>query len=214
MIASDDQKLATHKGIGRSLNKGAAREYFREKRRELLRKNIPSVAEWLEQVSENLLAVTHQLTGCIGSYQAKGTETQVRIFEEDKRMACPTIDFCYPKVVDGDLQFYVAHTISDLEVGAFDILEPKPLPHNLRKPNKIECLLIPGVAFDQTGTRLGSGHGYYDRYLSQFSGIKIGVGFSCQMSATLLPREDHDVRMDWLVCENYALQISEGKKWN
>ncbi|MGZ3807117.1 MAG: 5-formyltetrahydrofolate cyclo-ligase, partial [Bacteriovorax sp.] len=61
-------------------------------------------------------------------------------------------------------------------------------------------ILVPGLAFTKKGERLGRGKGFYDKYLSSYRGIKIGLCFSAQLS-DLLPTEEHDVKLDYIVTE-------------
>lgn len=61
-------------------------------------------------------------------------------------------------------------------------------------------ILVPGLAFNTKGERLGRGKGFYDRYLAKFSGTKIGLCFSIQLDDSL-PVEEHDVLMDFIVTE-------------
>jgi 5-formyltetrahydrofolate cyclo-ligase len=58
--------------------------------------------------------------------------------------------------------------------------------------NQLDLLLIPGVAFSWSGSRLGRGQGYYDRFLKQATGVTVGVAFDWQMMAEV-PTEPHDV---------------------
>lgn len=62
-------------------------------------------------------------------------------------------------------------------------------------------LIIPGMAFTKSGHRLGRGKGFYDRYLENFAGLKIGVCFDEQIRKSV-PYETHDQKMDFLVCES------------
>lgn len=61
-------------------------------------------------------------------------------------------------------------------------------------------ILIPGLAFSEKGERLGKGKGFYDRYLDNYRGIKIGLCFSLQLEETF-PTEKHDVSIDYIVTE-------------
>jgi 5-formyltetrahydrofolate cyclo-ligase len=72
------------------------------------------------------------------------------------------------------------------------------------------AILIPGLSFDSTGSRLGRGKGYYDRYLQNFEGLKIGICYSFQL-VEKITSEDHDVKMDYIVTENKILKcLKEG----
>jgi 5-formyltetrahydrofolate cyclo-ligase len=63
--------------------------------------------------------------------------------------------------------------------------------------NQLDLALVPGVAFDRAGRRLGRGKGYYDRLLAEFPGIRCGVAFDVQVVAAL-PEEPHDVKLNCL----------------
>ena len=69
-------------------------------------------------------------------------------------------------------------------------------------PGEIEAVLVPGLAFDRAGRRLGRGGGFYDRLLSTsgFRAAKIGIAFGAQV-VEAVPGNERDVRVDWLVTE-------------
>ena len=62
--------------------------------------------------------------------------------------------------------------------------------------------MVPALAFDKEGRRLGRGGAYFDRALKSFQGIKVGVAYSWQWATHALPYEDHDIAMDIIVSEN------------
>lgn len=61
-------------------------------------------------------------------------------------------------------------------------------------------IIVPGSVFDRKGNRMGYGKGFYDRYLSEHGGIKIGLAFSFQV-LELIESKEHDVPMDFIVTE-------------
>tara|TARA_Y100000768_G_scaffold388509_1_gene384856 strand:- start:14808 stop:15365 length:558 start_codon:yes stop_codon:yes gene_type:complete len=63
-----------------------------------------------------------------------------------------------------------------------------------------EVLLVPGLAFTQKGERLGRGKAYFDKYLSSFKGVTIGLGFEMQVVKEL-QTEAHDMKLDYIVTE-------------
>lgn len=71
---------------------------------------------------------------------------------------------------------------------------------------QIATIVVPGLAFDRAGTRLGFGAGYYDRTLADFSGLTIGLCFHFQLLEQL-PRESHDCPMDLVVHDQGVLRI-------
>lgn len=86
---------------------------------------------------------------------------------------------------------------ADLQHGKYGIREPaahcEPLPLN-----QLDLVLVPGVAFDMRGHRLGRGKGFYDRMLDQVSGIKCGIAFETQI-INAVPVAAHDIPMDLLL---------------
>ena len=103
-----------------------------------------------------------------------------------------------PKVVDDETMELRRYTSSaDLAEGAFHILEP--VGEAFTDYETIDVALVPGMAFDAAGHRLGRGKGYYDRFLSPLSSLlsplKIGVCFPFQR-VPLVPTSPHDISMD------------------
>ena len=82
---------------------------------------------------------------------------------------------------------------------AFGILEPPADAPLLARPD-IDLALVPAVCYDRSGFRLGFGGGYYDRWLSGFSGFTVGLCRDCVLQDRV-PTEDHDCRVDLLLTE-------------
>lgn len=105
-------------------------------------------------------------------------------------------------VVEGDELRVKEYTGSaNLNAGAFGILEPEGAPFT--DYSVVDLIVVPGVAFDAAGGRLGRGRGYYDRFLknSGLAGVyKIGIAFSFQL-VDRVPVEQHDIRMDEVLTE-------------
>lgn len=102
-----------------------------------------------------------------------------------------------PVVKGDDLELCSYSTIDDLAIGAYGILEPVGTP--FREYDKIDLVIVPGVAFDSSGCRLGRGKGYYDRLLPKIAAPKIGICFPFQL-VDEIPTEELDVRMDQVIC--------------
>lgn len=96
---------------------------------------------------------------------------------------------------------YVAGQVDDLAhdiiFGKFRIREPLPACPEVPL-NRLDLVLVPGVAFDLRGRRLGRGRGFYDRLLTEIRGLKCGVAFDEQVVAEV-PSADHDVLMDFIL---------------
>jgi len=99
----------------------------------------------------------------------------------------------------------VTDLANDLAPGKFGILEPKP--HCPIVPiNQLDLALVPGVAFDTYGRRLGRGKGFYDQLLTGFTGIKCGVGYDFQV-VERIPAEPHDVVLDCILTPSRWLEV-------
>lgn len=117
---------------------------------------------------------------------------------------------CYPRVEQEHLRFFQVKSLHELVVGRFGVLEPASGSLEI-SPADLELLLLPGVAFDRRGFRLGYGRGFYDRFLgtSCFSGTKIGFAYDFQL-LDCLPFESHDQPVDLLVTDQavYSPSVS------
>ncbi|MCM1187755.1 MAG: 5-formyltetrahydrofolate cyclo-ligase [bacterium] len=119
-----------------------------------------------------------------------------------------------PKVIsDGEKQpqgkqemvFFRIGSLGELQPGYRGILEPSDRAERYEyreKEAERVLMLVPGVAFDRFGNRIGYGGGFYDRYLADKEGLKlrtVGVGFRCQLTERL-PAEEGDVRPYQVIC--------------
>ena len=99
----------------------------------------------------------------------------------------------------------------DLVTGKLKILEPKHLRHvPVTRP---DVWLVPGLAFDCTGNRLGRGKGYFDALLQHAPGIKIALTHEFQLLPEV-PIEPHDVRMDFIITETQIVQCPRNHEPN
>jgi 5-formyltetrahydrofolate cyclo-ligase len=113
-----------------------------------------------------------------------------------------------PRFVPED-NFYVVceieNTDGDLQPGQFGIREPAEDCHQISL-NRLDLLLVPGVAFDLQGRRLGRGKGYYDQLLAEVRGPICGVAFDDQIVAEV-PLEPHDVVVDCILTPTRWLEL-------
>lgn len=102
-----------------------------------------------------------------------------------------------PSVKGDELELRIFKGLDDMVEGAaFGIKEPRGLfKENL---NKIDIIIVPGVAFDRQNNRLGRGKAYYDKLLSKTQALKVGVCFDFQLLDTI-PADEHDVKMDMVI---------------
>ena len=102
-----------------------------------------------------------------------------------------------PVVVGDELELRRYTGTHDLQIGAYGINEPTG--RLFKDYNSIDLSIIPGVAFDNEGHRLGRGKGYYDRLLPQIHATKVGICFPFQL-LPIIPSEPFDIKMDMIVC--------------
>ena len=113
---------------------------------------------------------------------------------DGRRVALPGFDAATGQYV----AYEVNHHEKDLVPGKFGIREPHP---ELLKVflTELDLVIVPGVAFDATGNRLGRGRGFYDRLLGEASGADFcGIGFDEQIVARV-PVEPHDIKLHYLL---------------
>lgn len=97
--------------------------------------------------------------------------------------------------------------LSSLIPSTFSV--PEPIGNeDPARPEEVRTVLVPVIAYDRSGHRLGYGAGYYDRFLAAHPGLrKIGVAFSCQEAAAI-PADANDVGMDIIVTEKGILRCN------
>ena len=108
----------------------------------------------------------------------------------------PHVRWAFPKTLpDSQMQYFAVQNEQDLEANGWGLKEPSGQSPAI-SPENISGLIVPGLAFDKKGYRLGRGGGYYDRYLENFKGYKLGVAFSECLMLGALPRQPHDQPMN------------------
>ena len=96
-------------------------------------------------------------------------------------------------------------SLADLAPANFGLLEPLAEKCPVVPVEKIDLLIVPLIAFDASGHRLGYGHGFYDRYLKSVQCPTAGLAFEAQR-AEKLHHEAHDVPLDFVVTENGVIK--------
>ncbi len=134
-------------------------------------------------------------------YVSKGNEVDThgliqQLLALGKHVCVPAFDEATQQYAASELRDFN----SDLTEGRFEIPEPKPESVRPVEVDRLQALLVPGLAFDETGNRLGRGTGYFDRLLRDARGAKIALAYDFQI-LNEVPTADHDVRMDFIVTE-------------
>ena len=90
-----------------------------------------------------------------------------------------------------------------LHLGAFEIEEPDS--NDLTDIADIELIIVPAVAYDRHGNRVGRGKGYYDRMLAGSRATKVGVGYDFQLIDDAIDTDSHDVPVDIVITQSHTV---------
>lgn len=120
----------------------------------------------------------------------------------------------YPRVMeDGKLSFYPNGGPDNWVRGKYGLMEPRISPGMEGLRSGFDLVVVPGVAFDSMGRRLGRGYGYYDRFLADLAGsaITIGLAFSRQLLPEV-PLDAWDVPVDAVVTEDGVIRVPRARR--
>ena len=98
-------------------------------------------------------------------------------FKDGKKVAVPR---CIKDT--RDMEFHYINSINELSAGTFSVLEP-PADFPIVEDFTGCLMIVPGMQFDMKGYRIGYGKGYYDRYMSKFTGISVGICYSDELKS-------------------------------
>jgi 5-formyltetrahydrofolate cyclo-ligase len=136
----------------------------------------------------------------LGAYFAFGSEVRTdAIIDEALRLGKKV---SLPKVEGEMIRFYEFSDRKNLVSGKFGIMEPQ----SSKEITDIDLIIVPGVAFDKEGYRLGYGKAYYDKYLSNISAYSIGLAYSFQVTDGF-HRDPHDRKVDALATEKSLISF-------
>lgn len=184
-------------------SKGKSRKEGKEIKKELRTfiralKSQYDLASLSADICNKVLALASwQEAGTLLLYYPLSDEVDVRplikeAFESGKRVLLP--------VMKGeDLELYLYEGEDSLREGAFGIMEPTGEPFAEESYDEIQLALVPGMAFDRAGHRLGRGKGYYDRLLPKLTRARLtGICFPFQLLDEV-PAESHDIPVEEVI---------------
>lgn len=136
-------------------------------------------------------------------YMPLGNETDTTdiinaAFRDGKKLVFPVTD-----LKNGEITPCYATEDTKFEKGAFSVKEP--CVKDIADVSKIDVILVPGIAYDKKGARVGFGKGCYDRLLKKTSSIKVGFCYDFQICEKIVA-EEHDIKMDYLITESGIIQ--------
>ena len=143
-----------------------------------------------------------------GIYAALDEELGTR--EAAEGLRARGIQVAYPRIAlhERVLRFHLVHGPDELEPGPFRI--PQPAAHTQAVDlDRISMLIVPGLAFDERGGRLGWGKGYYDATLAHARhSFRVGYAYAFQLVPEV-PQRSHDISMDLVVTDAGVIRASE-----
>jgi 5-formyltetrahydrofolate cyclo-ligase len=190
----------------------------KEELREQMRARLAAVSASDVRVSSaaiwERLSVLDEFTRAMRSliYVSKATEVDTRgliqqLLAMGRQVCVPWYDEAKESYVASELRDFAL----DLMTGQFGILESKPEAIRPVAGDQIDAALVPGLAFDEAGNRLGRGKGYFDRLLRDLRGVKIALAYDFQVLSEV-PSEAHDARVDFIVTEKRVIKIRGNPK--
>jgi 5-formyltetrahydrofolate cyclo-ligase len=207
----------------RSATKERLREEFLEVRRSLSFEEVYSLSA---AVQERFLRTGYYRSASrLAIYSSFRNEVVTEdilaaAVEDGRKVFFPRVTTRPPSIAGGDgggkgddleaggphLEFYRVDHAGELSPGSFEILEPSA-KGLMAAPLDLGVMVVPGVAFDREGARIGFGKGYYDRALSGVTCPIVGLAFESQIYDGSIPVEPHDVRMTAIVTESAVYEI-------
>jgi 5-formyltetrahydrofolate cyclo-ligase len=188
---------------------------------EIAAQNSQRIVERLKAFAPLLEALQKNGEAVVGLYAALRGEPDI----------CPLTGFlaaqgatvAFPAIVNGPLGRCIQFGIYDpaiplttfLQTGCFNILEP-PIRSFMPLNQAMDILIVPGVAFDEQGGRIGFGKGFYDRMIAALPvrPLLIGVAHPFQLQTEPIPLKDCDQRMDYIILPDRSIVVQwthEGK---
>jgi 5-formyltetrahydrofolate cyclo-ligase len=140
------------------------------------------------------------VTGTVALYAPKGSEVDPGALDAALRARGVTI--VYPRIVDGQrlLSFHRAG-LDELVVARFGLREPRADDATRVALDQIAAFVVPVLAFDRDGGRIGWGHGHYDATLAAApNALRVGLAFACQL-VDHIDHEPHDIRLHHVITE-------------
>ncbi|BAL82465.1 putative 5-formyltetrahydrofolate cyclo-ligase [Selenomonas ruminantium subsp. lactilytica TAM6421] len=133
-------------------------------------------------------------------YASMADEVQLKPLVE--RFLAAGVTVAMPHVIGkGQMEAVTLASLDNLVEGEYGILTPDLAKGKVVPPEQLDLIIVPGVAFDTRGERLGMGAGFYDAYIAQAVNAKrVALAYSCQLVADV-PMEEHDVLVHKIITE-------------
>ena len=187
-------------------NKKALRASIKQKRRALS-------IEYRQRASRKMQAELtrlpcYQAAEYIMLYMAMQYEVQLdeliaMVLKDGKKAVIPLVTGA------GLMEAVELSDMADLVPDKYGIKTVSEEKRRLIAPDKIDLIIVPGVAFDKAGHRLGMGGGFYDRFMLRASrAVRAALAYDCQLLAAV-PAEVHDLTVDYIITEKQNIALTK-----
>lgn len=187
-------------------NKKALRTSIKQKRRALS-------IEYRQQASRKMQAELtrlpcYQAAEYIMLYMAMQDEVQLdeliaMVLKDGKKAVIPLVTGA------GLMEAVELSDMADLVPDKYGIKTVSEEKRRLIAPDKIDLIIVPGVAFDKAGHRLGMGGGFYDRFMLRASrAVRAALAYDCQLLVSV-PAEVHDLTVDYIITEKQNIALTK-----
>lgn len=180
----------------------AAKQSLRQTMRYMRRQIHPEQAQDAAIHAAEKLLELDELDGVTTVALYTAVDGELSTLEIARRLRQQGVSLVYPRITQGQrtLSFCRVDDPSELVPGAYGIPEPSATAEPVRLAD-VGLFVIPGLAFDRHGRRLGSGKGCYDASLARLPAFRVGLAFQQQI-VDQVPSTDHDLLMDALITES------------
>lgn len=178
------------------------REEMRAKRRTLTMETVTDLSCKIREKLFSLDCIQSAKTVCcfLSSFKEPDTTEIIKLLlQKNCSIIVPISD-----TLTNTLSLSYIDSLDSLQKGAYGIREPSVV--KTADETDIDVILVPGLAFDKSGARMGFGKGYYDRLLDRSSAVKIGLCYDFQL-LDKIPTMPHDIPMDYIITEKEILEI-------
>ena len=138
--------------------------------------------------------------------EVKTDDIIIHSLKAGKRVAVP---FCKDNL--GNMDFYLIDSLTQLSIGSFSVREPNIYECERLNSFNDSIAIVPGLIFDKNGYRIGYGKGYYDRFLSKYNGVSVGLCYD-ELLKDNIPIGEHDKNVDIIITQSIVGKCNRGGK--
>ena len=196
-------------GENRAASLRSIKNELRAKYRAEREKLLPEEKQRREDKIAVALTSTIVYKSCKQILLYASTEDEISTWAIAKKALSDGKKLLYPKC-EGEhlMNYYYVSSLDELKAGMFNILEPAP--DKAYVPDNSDICIVPGLTYDKFGYRLGYGRGFYDRFLSDFSGVTVGLCYSDFIEGNV-PKGKYDMKVDVLLTEKGIFPLQRQK---